>query len=146
MKLVAILFLLVAFTCFAGVSFKLKKKKTVKIPKICIRYTTVYLNNFFYQVTGQTLLQEIRLRNLLRKQAVLQALSGVAVTAAPITVATTTTISPNPTPSAALVKTAAAEGVTRAQLLALTPDELKHLEALQTLGLAQDWSIYLDYL
>lgn len=81
-----------------------------------------------------TLLQEMKLRSLLREQAVLEGLTGN--TPAPVTVATTTTVVPKQTPSPALVTAAAAEGITYAQLLALTPAELNHLEALVLLGLA----------
>lgn len=74
----------------------------------------------------------------MRRQAVLQFMSGI--TPAPATPAPTQSVvvptTPKPTPSPALVAQAAAEGVTLAQLLALTPDQLAHLQMLLSSGQA----------
>lgn len=62
--------------------------------------------------------EKIRLWELLKEQAFLNAISGVTVAPSPT----------NPTPSPALVSAAAAQGVTPAQLAALTPPQLAQLQ------------------
>lgn len=65
------------------------------------------------------MLEKLELKNLLARQAFLEAISGI--TPAPPAPS-------QPTPSAALVKAAAAQGVSLATLQSLTPAELAQLQ------------------